>query len=55
MSYRYYVTEIIRQYGHGRTLKTSFYDEMHPKRVRERSVDEIVAEVTARAGLEVRE
>lgn len=53
--YRYYITEIVRQHALGCTFSKSFYDEMHPEKVEYRSFEDIVADVTERAGLEVRE
>jgi hypothetical protein len=53
VSYRYYITELIRQYAQGKTFSESFYDRMHPAEQVTRTVEEIVADVTRRAGLEV--
>lgn len=53
--YRYYVTDLLWNYTRGYALTRSFRDEMHPKAEDNRTVDEIVADVTRRAGLEVRE
>lgn len=51
LDYRYYVTEVIRLQGEGKTYRDSFYDMTHPQP--EIDPQEIVADVVARAGLEV--
>lgn len=54
LDYRYYFTELVRLHGQGKTYSTSLYDLMHPKPEDNRTAEEIAAEVSARAGLEVR-
>ena len=53
LSYRYYFTELVRQYAQGKTFGESLYDMTHKAPEDTRTAEEIAAEVIASAGLEV--
>lgn len=57
LAYRYYFTELVRLQAQGQTFGVSFYDFIHPRHehVEDRTAEEIVSDVVARAGLEVTE
>lgn len=52
--YRHYFTELVRAQGQGKTFSMSLHDLTHPDSGDGRTAEEIAAEVTANAGLEVR-
>lgn len=53
VGYRYYVTELLRMNAEGKTWNMSYLEYLDYEPPEERSVDDIVFDVTARAGLEV--
>lgn len=53
MGYRYYSTEIVRLRAEGKAWGMSYLEYMDYESPEERDVDEIVADVVTRAGLEV--
>ena len=55
LSYRYYFTELMRLQGEGKTYSVSFRDLMDPEPTDDRTAEEIAADVTSMAGLEVRD
>ena len=55
VGYRYYFTELVRMQAEGKTFSESLQDMLHPKPTDVRTADEIATEVSALAGLEVRD
>jgi len=53
MGFRSYLTESIRLHAQGKYFQKSLDEMMRHDAVPQRTVDDIVAEVTRRAGLEV--
>ena len=50
-TYRHYVANSLRFIPQNKYLQSSLYDVMHPAQVDERSAEEIVEDVMAKAGL----